>query len=81
MADEALRTGSIVNVHLHDGSATGGYEYVGLNAFARADKREPELILRPVDDGQEPLFISVGSVAWVDVLAVPFEHHGLRDED
>ena len=72
MEIEVLKEGSIINVHRHDGSSTGGYQYGGINVFAGADKREPELSLEPIDEGQTAYNIPISEVAWIDTLATPF---------
>jgi hypothetical protein len=70
--NESLESGSVVNVHRHDGSSTGGYEYRGLLTGAAIDQPEPVLLLVSVDDADEQIEVRVSEIAWIDTLAVPF---------
>jgi hypothetical protein len=67
-----LETGSIINVHRHDGSSTGGAEYLGLRAFVSAAQRVPELAIAPAPSFDEIVSVPVSELAWIDTLATPF---------
>ena len=66
-----LVPGSIINVHLTNGSATGGIDYAGVDVFTGAEQRTPELVGTGVASGEQ-VRVKLDEIAFVDTLAVPF---------
>ena len=66
-----LVPGSIINVHLTNGSATGGIDYAGVDVFTGAEQRTPELVGTSVESGEQ-VKVKFDEIAFIDTLATPF---------
>jgi hypothetical protein len=67
---EILSEGSVINLHLLDGSSTGGGEYKGITAGAPIERKRPAIVLQLVGEDQS-IEVPIDEIDWIDTLATP----------